>query len=344
MGSFWWTLGAGVVGLGMPLMGHYSFPGVMDEFLAHWSGVDAALVAGGGAGLVVLGGMGRPGFLALSGELRAKLAVLEGKDIGERIAAREILLRREVLLRWMGVFNDTVRLWWEGLPEGALVTQLPNTGAALEKVLRAARGVALLWARVDGGSAPAGMSLPLRVGAGTAPGLDRAEFLLLLQGLEDARDAQETAAFEVSALRVERDALEVRVRKVLSAYVRAVPALLGEGHALLGSVPRISPLPGHTPEPVAVRAEWSAEDGAGKISWETSADAALDHYEIRWCPGDVYDKKEERLALSIHKDADRVALVRNGLVVPGAESTFKVYVVLTTDNERGSAAMVVRSG
>ena len=331
----------------MPLMGHYSFPGAMDEFLAHWSAVDAALVAAGGAasGLVVRGGVGRPGFLALSGELRAKLAVLEAKDVGERIAAREILLRREVLLGWMGTFYDTVRLWWEGRPEGALVVPLPNTGAALEKVLRAARAVARLWERVDAGSAPAGMALPLRVGA--APGLDRAGFLLLLQGLEDARETQEAAAFEVSALRVERDALEVQVRKVLGAYVRAVPALLAADHPLLGSVPRISPLPGHTPEPVAVQAVWVPEEQAGKISWEASDDAALDHYEVRWCPGETYDKKEERLALSVNKDADRMALVpqgRFGLVGPGAEASFKVYVVLTTDNERGSAAVVLRSG
>ncbi len=331
----------------MPLMGHYSYPGVMDEFLAHWSAVDAALVAGGGgaAGLVVRGGVNRPGFLALSGELRTKLALLEAKDVGERVAAREILLRREVLLDWMGTFYDTVRLWWEGRPEGALVVPLPNTGAALDKVLRAARGLLRLWERVDGGSAPAGMVLPLRVGA--APGLDRAGFTLLMQKLEDAREEQESAAFEVSALRVERDALEVRVRKVLGAYVRAVPALLAAEHPLLASVPRISPLPGHTPEPVAVQAEWLPEDQAGKISWAASEDAALDHYEVRWYPGETYDKKEERLAFSVDKEADRVALVRQGqfgLVGPGAEASFKVYVVLTTDNERGSAAVVVRSG
>lgn len=324
----------------MPLHGHDSYSEVMDEFLAHWALVDDVLPPG--AELVVQGAVSRGVFAGMAAELRGKSVALHAQGVEQRVAARDVSLQRGALLEALGALNGTVRAWWAGLPEAELVPGLPVTGSALDRVLRLARQALRLWDRINAGPAPGGVVLPLLVGP--APGLDRAGFAALMAGVESAREGLEEAEFATEALRAERNALEVPVQRALGAYVRAVPVRLGGGHALLHSLPRLRPLPGHTPKPVPLHGEWSREDAAARLEWEASDDATLDHYQIRWCPGETYNKKEESVALTIPASGVRTALVRAGLEVPGAVACYKVYVVLKTGNERGSASVLVRAG
>ena len=327
---------------------HDSYPEVMDEYLAHWALVDGAL--GSGQELTVQaagmpGPVGRGEFLSLAGTLRAKAGEVDRKELEGRVAAGELELRRRELLEGLRVFSDTVRAWWAGRPEAKVVRPMPDTGAALDKVLGAVRWAGLLWERVDAGTGgvPPGVVLPLV--AGPVPGLTRAGLAGRASAVVAARDAVEAADFAGAVLRSERDALEGAVRGVMSAYGRAVPVRLGSVHALAGSVPRMTPLPGSTPGAVSLTGTWDAAAGAARLEWSASdAGEALDFYQIRWCPGEDYNKKEERVALRVPADGDRVALVTRGMETDGSVAGYKVYVVTRTGNERGSGAVVVRRG
>ena len=325
----------------MALSTHDDYLPMIDLFLGSWEGADAAAVAGpSGSPVVVLEGVDRAGLLALRGALAAKRGEVRHEDLSQRLAAGQLRLHRVSLLGWLGLFNEAARAWWGKVPAGLAVPRVLSLSAALDKFLRPVRDALRLWARLDAGAAPAGVALPLTVGGEGAFG--RVDLQALYDAALAARDEMEAAEFALTILRGERDVLEGRVRAVLAAYLRAVPVRLGGEHAVVRSLPRLWPLPGHTPAAVRAQGVWSAEEGAARLTWEPSADAKLASYEVRWCPGEVYEKKEERVAGRVGKDAARVFLARQGLAGPGDAGCYKVYVILETENERGSAAVVVR--
>ena len=325
----------------MALSTHDDYLPMIDLFLGSWEGADAAAVAGpSGSPVVVLEGVDRAGLLALRGALAAKRGEVRHEDLSQRLAAGQVRLHRVSLLGWLGLFNEAARAWWGKVPAGLAVPRVLSLSAALDKFLRPVRDALRLWARLDAGVAPSGVTLPLTVGGEGTFG--RVEMQALHDAALAARDEMEGAEFLLTILRGERDALEGRVRAVLSAYLRAVPARLGGEHAVVRSLPRLWPLPGHTPAAVKVSGGWSPEVGAARLTWEASADPKLAYYQVRWCRGEVYNKQEERVAGTVAKEAERVWLAREGLAGPGDAGCYKVYVVLESENERGSAAVTVR--
>lgn len=324
----------------MALLGHDSFLPTLDEFLAHWALVDAALPAGAP---LQSGGALRGDLQVLRDAMQAGMDALGAVEVSGRVASAEIGLQREVLRGWMGEFRGAVEAWWPAEVEGRLAKPLPMETAALDKVLAWGRAALRLWARMDGGAAPPGVVLPLRIGPvvgppGAAAGLDRAGFAALLDGLVTARNHAEDLDFQEEELRVRRNVLERQVRDILGGYAVMVAARLGKAHELAPTIPRLTPLPGHTPDAVESTALWDAAEKAVRMTWAASEDPKLDHYQVRWSRGRKYDKKKERVAATVPADGPREVLLRDGLEQPGDVASYKVYVVLTTGNERGGQA------
>ncbi len=67
----------------------------------------------------------------------------------------------------------------------------------------------------------------------------------------------------------------------------------------------------------------------------------ISHNELRGNPGDTYEE-EDAVTLATHPPTDpREFLSDFGLTQPSSQAAFKVFVILTTGNEAGSAGMVV---
>lgn len=108
------------------------------------------------------------------------------------------------------------------------------------------------------------------------------------------------------------------------------------------SLPRLSPLPGHTPEPVALSAAWNAQSQQAEGSVEPSDDADLARYEIRAVPGPDGEAADEVLVATIPKAGPLTFATGFALDEPGAIVTLRAYVVLTTGNEAASAPVEVQ--
>jgi len=312
---------------------------LLDGFGAAWELVDAALagVPGGGA-LVVLDGVDRAGVAALRGELAARLEAVRAQELALRLAAGLGAALRGEVARRLQEFTAAARTWWGSAPEGAAVPLVTWRTAAVDKFLKPVREALRLWERLNAGAAPPGVVLPLTLGT---DGFARADLAGLQAELLGARDDGEAAEFLLTILRAERDATEARARAVLAAFLKAAPARLGAEHPAVVCAPRLYPLPGQTPEPVRASGHWGAESAEARLTWEASGEERLSHYEVRWCRGEHYDKKKERAAGRVEKEGPRVFLTRLGLTKPGAAASFRVYVVLTSENERGSAPVTV---
>jgi hypothetical protein len=112
-------------------------------------------------------------------------------------------------------------------------------------------------------------------------------------------------------------------------------------HPLLQTMPRIRPLPGHTPEPITLNAAWDAVAGKARLTWDASEDSALASYQLRMCRSAEYDIDAETVVATVAPNAARELLTVAGLASAGATASYKVYVILSTGNERGSNAVTV---
>ncbi len=321
----------------MALIGHDTFLPVMDTFLAHWALVDAKL---GAPGLVVLDGVGRAELQALRTSLAGKRTEVVHLENDVELAWSQLHEQKLALLERLGQFSDTLRAWWRG---ASLLTALPPTPvltSAVDRVLQPVRQALWVWARANAGPAPGGVTLPL--GLGEARDFTRAQFQTLADQFAQKRDAHESAEYALKVARAERDTLHRRIRNVLTAYGRGVAARLDATAPLVQTLPRLSPLPGHTPARLQPTADWDPEARATRLQWPPSADPKVARYQIRWCCGPRYRNATQRVALTL--DAAEFTGTTHtpaGLPAPGDTASYKVFVILATGNERGSRPLTI---
>ena len=105
-------------------------------------------------------------------------------------------------------------------------------------------------------------------------------------------------------------------------------------------MPRLTPLPGHTPEAVNASAILEGTNQS-KVVYDASTDAMLESYQLRGNVGDDYSDEDAVVLATTAPGAPREFITPFGLNQPGAKVALKVYVLLTTGNEAGSAAMFV---
>lgn len=106
------------------------------------------------------------------------------------------------------------------------------------------------------------------------------------------------------------------------------------------SDPAIRPAPGSTPVAVQLSGLWSGSLQKAHLEWTASDNPDLDHYSVRSCDPPRYRAQDEATvenvaAGTLELDTDL------GLLAPGSAKIFKVYVVTTEDNEKGSNSVKV---
>jgi hypothetical protein len=94
-------------------------------------------------------------------------------------------------------------------------------------------------------------------------------------------------------------------------------------------MPRLSPLPGHTPNAVNASAIFQAAN-ATRVVYDGSNDLMLERYELRGTVRDHYDD-QDAVVIATRVPGDPKEFVTTfGLNQAGAEIALKVFVVLTT--------------
>jgi hypothetical protein len=89
---------------------------------------------------------------------------------------------------------------------------------------------------------------------------------------------------------------------------------------------------------------WNEETQRADLSWTASDNKKLDHYSIRMSPGPTYNTEAETAIDKVAR-TETTFSTNAGLAAPGATALYRVYVVLTTANERGSNTVsVMRPG
>lgn len=332
----------------MALSSNSAFIPTANEFLGHWTLVDAALPPAAPFVLpeepgVIPPGFNRSGLVGLRDVLQSNLDSVQDKLNDLQIASGSIALLKAKVYKRLMLFVDVVDGFYVNTEFFPARPEPSGIGAGEEKFVDPLRDMKSLWTKLNAAPAPAGLTLPLTLNEGTAETplpVTLAQFIDSLNQLKTAYETRASAEQTLKLARGRRDRTMQNIRAVLVSYRAAVAHRIAGNQALLEAVPRVSPEPGHTPNAVTATAVFQAPDTA-KVSHAQSDDVDFKEYQLRGAAGPDGDT-EDAIVLATHTaQAPADFFTQLGLGSPGGAVSLWVYVITNDGNERGSTRMVV---
>ena len=316
----------------MPISSTIDYIPVMDQFIAHWQATDSGIVIAEEGAAVEL-----PDFSNLRTTLDGVKSLVQS-SLNSLENSRVVLeqMRGEAGDR-VAEFNRRIRADFAGNSTFNSLPLVPNRTAGRDAFLNALDDVLDLWSRVNG-TAPSPIFTGPMVLLG---GFTRADLVTLRAQLDSAftqRAISERAADDQRTLRTE---LQARAKALMTTYRMKIEALYAPGSLPVTSLPRLTPLPGRTPDPVEADGAWSEPNLRAELTWTPSTDPDLAGYQVRATPGPDYSSDDETLLATIPPGAPLQYNTAGGLAVPGSAMSYKIYVILNTDHEAGSNAVSV---
>ena len=315
----------------MPISGPTSYLPTTDEFLAHWLAANTSL--GAGNEILLPGAVARAGLQTKRTALETKRADVQGKLNLQEIARGDIdHLKADLLLR-ANQFKDKVLALYPGSKWERALPSMPGIGDAQSRFTDPLDDCSSLWALINADATIPDITL---LGAYT-----QTLFATDVAALKTAYVTSTAAGTVVTITLEERNDIQDEIYDILKNYRVALPTYFAKTHALVESLPLLTPVPGSTPDAVTVNGSWIVASLMAKLLWSLSTNANLLRYEIRFCAGPNYSTDNESVIGTVLAGDPREFLTDAGLTTPGSKSSFKVYVVTTTGNEKGSNTLVI---
>jgi hypothetical protein len=317
----------------MPISGPSSYVATLNLFIPHWVDVNLALGAGGplvledGTTIVILTGY--------RDQLEGYRASIQGKLNDVQIATADVFAKKTVLLARIGEFNRKIRGSISKSAYAAALSDVPSITSAEGIFLDPFDDTANLWPKINAATIP-GFTGPLLLLGNYAV----AAFMVELAALKTAYATESAAQHEVTLERKLRDFVQDKARPALVLYRKAVAGTFAENDPLVLSLPAVTPEPGSTPDGVIASGTFDGTLGMGKITFTASTDPNLSQYQIRFCSGE-YSTETEVVIGNLSPTDPRELLTLAGLTASGDVAKFKVYVILSTGNEKGSNTVTI---
>ena len=328
----------------MPISGNASYLPTANDFLGHWQLVlDAAPATPFKVKLpndtlvtrAIFEGM-RDLLQSQDADVRAKLTHLDLARGTTEITKVKLLERlNQFIVKLDGKWQDThfyaARPYAPGIRDGQKVFSDPMFD------------MMTLWESINAGPAPAGVTLPLVLPPTDlqATPMAQGEFASMVSSLQFQFADERAKLQKVTLSRAKRDETQADMYGVMKLYRDDLPSDMMAFPTLVETMPRLTPLPGHTPQPVSASATFEAPDKS-RIVYGESTDPMLDRYQLRGHVGTEYDEVFAEVIANNAPSDPREFVSSFGLTEPGVHMVYKVFVILTTDNEAGSAPMVVQ--
>jgi hypothetical protein len=303
----------------------------MTEFIAHWNQVNSDLPAP----LVLPGGYTVATLTTDRTAFQDLMIAVEVADNARQVNASSRDFQKAAMKERLRQFRGTVQGQLAGSTYVKGLPKLPTTNAKEQAFLRALEDASNLWSRVNA-TPPAGFTGPLIL-TGAYP---VATFKTDLTALRTIYNTVGTTDEQASFARKERDAMIPLIKARLVQYRKAVAGAFAAPNPNIASLPLVYPPAGATPDPVNLAGVWDVSGTEADLTWSASTNPALDHYSVRYHPGPTYKAAEEQ-AVAVVPAGTHLFETDHGLPTAGSSAWFKVYVVLSTGNEKGSNAVKV---
>lgn len=311
---------------------------LMSLFEAHWSAVNAQLAP---QSLVIQlplqkTTMTRAQFVTLRQTVETKQNDVLSRLQDEQIQRGQIGLQKTAVLKQFHLFTGKMDAFYVTTEFYEARPNSPSLRDGQRAFTRPLTNAMTLWAKMNAAAAPPGVTLPLVLADGTV----QSAFASALSTLQFAFAALDTKEIDTGVARGARNIQQAIAYEAMKSYRQAVESNAAMFPQLIETLPRLTPLPGHTPDPVNVSGIFQAPDKS-KVVFSESDDPALARYELRGVIGEDYDADDAVLVATRLPNEPREFITDFGLGQPGAVVALKVFVILTTGNEAGSAAMIV---
>ena len=331
----------------MALSSNGSYIPTINEFLAHWAQADLVVQPSGiilaEEPGVIPAGFNRSGLLVLRDSLTIQLDAVQDKLNDLQIAGGELELLKQKMYKRLGLFLGLMDGYYSSTPYYPARPEAPGMGAGEEKFCAPLRDMKSLWGKLNAAPAPTGVALPLEINEGTAEielNFELTIFTADLALLQTKYAARAAAEQNLRLARSRRDKLKVQIRAVLVAYRAAAQSKLAGMSELLDTLPRVTPLPGHTPDAVTISAVYVPPDTA-QVTHSESDDPDFKEYQFRGTVGEDGDP-EDAVVLATHTARTPAPFTTQlGLGIPGGAGSYWVFVITKGGNERASARAVV---
>ena len=313
----------------MPISSPSSYLPTADEFIAHWTGANAEL---GAAGPILLaGGMSLASFTALRGTLQTQRAQVESARNGLEGSRGDLEATKTALLARLNQFNAKVRSLSPGTRWEPLLPKAFNVSEGMGRVIRPLDDLADVWTRYDADVAPV-----------TLPGgyfID--DFTDQLAALKLLYTATSSAAVALRLARGKRNETQEKIHEVLRQYRSRIPAEFLPGSAIFETLPRLSPLPGSTPDPVQLAGSYHVPTQQALLTWDAPADPSVVKLEVRGNVGPEFEAEDEILLATVLPAGPHTWTGPLGLDTPGTAVSFKVFTLTAEGNQRGSNEVTI---
>jgi hypothetical protein len=317
----------------MAISGPASYISTTDEFLGHWETADIEL--GAGNEIVLPDGTNRAGLLAKRNELEGLRNTVTTKLTDQELNREEIESKKTALLLRINQFNDAVRSDFAGTKWERVLKDVPKMNDGQSNFVDPLVASNHIWTRLNAAIAPAA---PLTL----LGGYTQANFAADITALNAAYPVWTESLNDTKFAREDRNDVQDVIYAMLLAYRRKVPTKFAAGHAVIDSLPRLTPEPGATPQAVTINAAWSEPAGAAEVTFAASPETNVVQYEVRVVPGPTYNSDDEVVVGNIPAGPGPfVFQTAAALSAPGNVASFKVYVINDTGNERGSNTIAV---
>jgi hypothetical protein len=309
---------------------------VAEDFAAHWALANAAL----GASPIIL--QGNYTLTTLGTDKTALAALINAVDVAanaRQSASADRDIKRAAMRERLRQFRAMVQAAFPRSTYEGELDPLPKetaTGGIWTSVMNQANDT---WGKINAiMPAPVGTTIPMVLQGGYA----KAAFVTDTAALSAAFLLVEDTQRNDSAARQTRDDAWALLAQRFRQYRLMVQARFPAGNAMIDSLPILSPAPGHTPDPVTMSALWDPALSKAVVTYTTSLDPDLASYQLRACLGTTKYTVDQEQVIATHPAGTVTPFQTDeGLVASGSKAFYKVYVMLSTGNEKGSKSVAV---
>ncbi|MEQ1936153.1 MAG: hypothetical protein ABL962_20040, partial [Fimbriimonadaceae bacterium] len=245
----------------MPFSGPSSYLETIDEFIGHWTDVNVALTPD----LILPGPYALADLQSDRTSLAAAITQLEGVINVREGHATDRDNKKGPLRERKRQLGSLVRGM---LADSIFVGQIPRLvdfNSSMGLWIISMDDFAHLWTNINL-TPPAGFTPPLTLTGGYLIAAFNADIASLKATFTALTQADQDVERELD----ERDDIYKRIRDQMVRYRAAVAGMFAEDHPLLLSLPRLVPLPGHTPDAVVLSGVWNPATNKGDFTWTES--------------------------------------------------------------------------
>lgn len=317
----------------MPISAIGSYAPTMQEFINHWTAVNATL---GATPLTLRGGY----TLANFGSDRTAIITAINNTISANntaeITSGALDTQKANLLVRAIQFRKWVQGYLPGSPYEGALQPAPKIGAAESKFLDPLQDILNLWTTINGDATITGVPLPITLSGGYVLATFTTDMTNIRAAFVSAKNAIEQAVL----VRKQRDILLKPAEQRMKQYREVIQARYLPTDPFVQSLPALSPAPGSTPDPVQVTGGWNSTAEEVQLQWMESTNPKLVSYDVRGCTGSVYKAENAFVIINI-KAGTTSWSGTDGVEFPSSKCVYRVYVILNTGNERGSNDVAV---